>query len=570
MEENNQKKPEKKKVLEITTFSIPFALKEIKKDITITADPPSKESIEEILNKTLKLHSLGNILEATKYYQYLINQGFNDHRIFVNYGVILKDVGKLKDAELSLRKAIQVKPDYDIAHSNLGNILRDLGKLKDAELSQRKAIELNPNFAEAHFNLGAILKDLGKLKDAELSQRKAIELNPNFAEAHLNLGAILKDLGKLKEAELATRKVIELDPHSVEGYSNLVKILRDLGKTQDAELSQRKAIELNPHSAEGYSNLGAILIDLGKLQDAELATRTAINLDPHSTEAHYLLGWILLQKGSHLLSLKYFSESAQLLRGKNIKESDHKRFRTISQAKIQHDIEQFEYLASQGNETKKFTNLAILYKKIAYEINWPSETQLVTLSKKYQRLLKDSYNKLIYQIEAHKLNTEAVNNSLDVEKITNNYYNHAFGLTYIDNFLSPTALASLRKFLLGSTIWFDIKKSGYLGAYMKEGLASPLIIQIADELRKKFPKIFKDHAINQIWAFKYDSRAKNANSSLKGINVHADFAAVNVNFWITSREANLNPESGGLIVYDVEAPKDWDFKTFNNDEKRIR
>ena len=133
-----------------------------------------------------------------------------------------------------------------------------------------------------------------------------------------------------------------------------------------------------------------------------------------------------------------------------------------------------------------------------------------------------------------------------------------------DSFLNPTALACLRKFLLESTIWFNIKPNGYLGAFLREGFANPLIIQIADELRKKFPKIFKDHRINQIWAYKYDSRAKNKNSSLKGINVHADFAAVNVNFWITPKDANLNPESGGLIVYDVEAPIDWDFNTYNN------
>ena len=96
------------------------------------------------------------------------------------------------------------------------------------------------------------------------------------------------------------------------------------------------------------------------------------------------------------------------------------------------------------------------------------------------------------------------------------------------------------------------------------------IPQIADELRKKFPKIFKDYPINHIWAFKYDSRAKNEKSSLKGINVHADFAAINVNFWITHKEANLNPNSGGLIVYDVEAPHDWDFKLYNSSDDKTK
>ena len=310
--------------------------------------------------------------------------------------------------------------------------------------------------------------------------------------------------------------------------------------------------------------------DLGNLQEAELSQRKAIEINPNFAEAHSHLGMILLQKGEYQLSLQYFSDSAELLRGKKVKEPNHKRYTTISKAKIDHDIEQFEYLALQGYETEKFTDLAVLYEKVAAEIDWPSETQLIPISNKHQSILRENYNRLIHQIKAPRLKQEAVNNSLNVDKITNDYFDHDFGLTYIDNFLSPTALESLRKFLLESTIWFDIKKGGYLGAYLKEGLASPLIIQIADELRKKFPKIFKDHSINHIWAYKYDSRAKNKNSSLKGINVHADFAAVNVNFWITPKDANLNPDSGGLIVYDVEAPKDWDFNTYNNNEKKIR
>ena len=97
-----------------------------------------------------------SISEATKCYQYCINQGFNDHRVFSNYGIILQDLGKSQEAEISYRKAIEIKPDYAEAHSNLGNILRNLGKLEEAEISTRKAIEIKPDFAEAHLNLESI------------------------------------------------------------------------------------------------------------------------------------------------------------------------------------------------------------------------------------------------------------------------------------------------------------------------------------------------------------------------------------------------------------------------------
>ena len=100
---------------------------------------PSKE---QLLSKAFQFHLQGNISEAAKYYQYCINQGFADAKVFSNFGVLLRGLGKLKEAELSARKAIELSPNYAFAHLNLGGILRDLENLKEAELSVRKAIEI--------------------------------------------------------------------------------------------------------------------------------------------------------------------------------------------------------------------------------------------------------------------------------------------------------------------------------------------------------------------------------------------------------------------------------------------
>ena len=121
-----------------------------------TDDLTTKQYHHQILNNALKNHSNGNISQAGKCYQYLIDNGFEDTRVFNNYGMILIRLGKLKDAELSIRKAIELNPKDAEAHSNLGIILKDLGKLKDAELSIRKAIELNPNFAAAFHSLSTL------------------------------------------------------------------------------------------------------------------------------------------------------------------------------------------------------------------------------------------------------------------------------------------------------------------------------------------------------------------------------------------------------------------------------
>ena len=105
----------------------------------------TKLSKEEIINQAFRYHSQGNISAAAKSYQTFINQGFQDQRVFLNYGVILKNLGKLKEAELSYRKAIDIKPDFLNAHYNLGNVLKDLGKLQEAVLSYRKEIDIKPD-----------------------------------------------------------------------------------------------------------------------------------------------------------------------------------------------------------------------------------------------------------------------------------------------------------------------------------------------------------------------------------------------------------------------------------------
>ena len=62
----------KKKITEIKTFPVPFALGEVKKNITITPNTPSKPSKEQIINQAFKFHSKGNSSEAEKYYQYCL------------------------------------------------------------------------------------------------------------------------------------------------------------------------------------------------------------------------------------------------------------------------------------------------------------------------------------------------------------------------------------------------------------------------------------------------------------------------------------------------------------------
>ena len=157
----------------------------------------------------------------------------------------------------------------------------------------------------------------------------------------------------------------------------------------------------------------------------------------------------------------------------------------------------------------------------------------------------------------------AVNPANRVAEISETWRTARPQIVVIDDLLTAEALQKLRRFCLDSTIWRKIYEGGYLGAFPEHGFAPPLLAQIAEELRALYPAIIGDHPLLHFWAFKYDS-------SLRGINKHADFAAVNVNFWITPDEANLDPAHGGLVVWDAAAPLDWDFARYNAADDDIR
>src|SRR5262249_5629995 len=67
------------------------------------------------------------------------------------------------------------------AHNNLGFAYRETGLYDQAIASLKKAIQLNPDFATAHFNLGAALGEVGTLKPARDALQKALTLTPETA-----------------------------------------------------------------------------------------------------------------------------------------------------------------------------------------------------------------------------------------------------------------------------------------------------------------------------------------------------------------------------------------------------
>lgn len=552
------------------------------------------------------LREVGSINEAMRVLRKIVSLTPKDATTLNNLGLTLRELEQFEESKITLDQAIAIAPDDAGAHYNLGLTHGCLLNLYLEIDSYTKAIELKPDFDEAFNNRGLAYFQLGKYAESEKDYKSALAIQPNNVHCLNNLGILYTHLGRSVEAQKTLEKAIEIDSRFSNLYVSLEKALSAQGKKRQAtqmwfdamgqypeslelalgfghyqlengELEEalknyKRALELEPDDIRALSGLALTLARQGDHQAAKIHFKTVLSLSPNDVDTLTGLGMLHLAENNHNNAMKCFSKTLDTLRNPSMQGSMRaRRFTTVSKAKIVHDIEQFKYLSSislDENE-KRFNELAAQYEKFNNDFPWSKDSEITYLREEDQSALSGTYGTLINIEEAHIIDN-ALNENLNSHKITNDYLSHKFGLTYFDNFLSPEALENLRNYLLKSTIWFEVKTGGYLGAYLNEGLASPLILQIAEELKTTFPRIFRSHQLNQIWAYKYDSSAKSLDSESNGIQVHADFAAVNVNFWVSPDSANLDHNSGGLVVYDVEAPIEWDFHTYNNNVSLIR
>jgi len=226
MEGYEEEKEKAKQETDVKTFIVPFALENINEKITILTNKLSKE---QIVNQALKFHSEDNISEAIKYYNYFINKGYKDYRVFSNYGDILKNLRKSKEAENSYRKAIELNPNMVDVHLKMGKLLIENGKLVEALAYTKKAIQLNPDYLEAYNYLGATLMYLGKPGEANIvfrSMLKSKKIKPDY-----QVRAYIK---------MTISYIIQGDFKKTINYMNTVKELINSGALNEIKNKNKK------------------------------------------------------------------------------------------------------------------------------------------------------------------------------------------------------------------------------------------------------------------------------------------------------------------------------------------
>ena len=507
-------------------------------------------SPDEIMRQAVAAHRAGRLAQAEGLYRQVLAVRPAAPDVLLNCALTQLGQNRVREAVETLQRTVKAKPDLGVAYYHLGGALASTGRFEEAVAALRQAVRLRPNHPESHNNLGNALLYVGDFDGAAGAYRRALTLNPAFPQAQNNLGWVLLHQGRAQEAEAPLAEAVKIAPGYAEAHNNLGRAFHAQKKLDEASRAFRDAIRLAPNYAEAHANLSASLSDAGDGAGSEAAAKSAIRLDPRSPEAYVALGNALRSQRRNTQAEAHYREAIRIA-------PDHPKA--------------YEILGSCLQEQGRLEEAFAIFDHHAAMVLEAAEAATrhgaVDLSHKRRHDAEQAAWIAAHPVPATepgaRVEGPAVDPANRTGEIQETWRTSDPQMVVVDRLLTPAALASLREYCLRTKAWHVSFERGYLGATPERGFTPPILAQIAEELRAVYPQIIGDHPLMYFWAFKYDS-------SQHGIRVHADFAAVNVNFWITPDEANLDPEHGGLVVWNVAAPLEWTFERYNAADADIR
>ncbi|HTI66684.1 MAG TPA: tetratricopeptide repeat protein [Caulobacteraceae bacterium] len=540
--------------------------------------------VESLMLQGVLLQALDRAEDALASFKKAARGAPRSPDVWYNQGVALEALGRLKDALTAFDRSLALQPS-PLAWNNKGAALRRLGRPAEALASIERALAAAGDLAPSWFNKALILWDLARKDEALAAFDRLLTIQPEYPDAWSQRSALLYTMGRWEAAAASAERAVRLQPGHAAAWANLGYALVKLGRQTEALAAFDRSLAAGADQAPVWRLRGSVLGDFGHHTEALESFERAAALDPRSPEAH-------VGRAEALGKLQRYDEAMAAYDTALAAAPD--RFDLwLDRSNAQSTVQRFDealasidraaelapeapaVLFSRGKllcelgRVGEGLDLLARHARLAHAGGVPDEPQRAPEAKRRhdeeQRawLAARGVAPSGFHIDGGDRISGPAVNPANREAAAERWAAADPEIVVIDALLTPPALEGLRRFCLGSTVWRKSFRQGYLGAFIDHGFACPLLAQIAEEMREVFPTILGDHGLLTTWGFKYDSR-------LGGIRIHADQAAVNVNFWITPDAANLNPESGGMVIWDAAAPADWEFHRYNGDDDAVR
>ena len=214
---------------------------------------------------------------------------------------------RLSEAEPLLRAHLKADPFDVFAIRMLAELAGRIGRYKDAESLLRRALELAPGFGSARANLATCLYRQNRSVEAiaELD-RVMIEDPENIGHSNLKAAALGK-IGGFDEAIDLYDEVLKAAPNQPKVWMSYGHVLKTVGRLDEGIAAYRRAIELAPSLGEVWWSLANL--KTVRFTDADVATmHAALTREDLSAEDRFHLEFAL---GKAFEDARDFGESFQ-------------------------------------------------------------------------------------------------------------------------------------------------------------------------------------------------------------------------------------------------------------------
>jgi tetratricopeptide (TPR) repeat protein len=219
------------------------------------------------------------------------------------------DAGRYTQAANELEKVLPYATTSSTVHELLGLVYASLNESDKALEQLKAAVQLKPDWLEARTNLGTALLHSGKAALAGEQFRKALALDPHGYETNHNLGEFYAQAGKLAEARPLLEQAHAITPAAYENSYDLAMTDFLLGRNDEARALVADLVR-QKDTGDLHNLLGQIDEKDGKYLAAASDYELAAHLDP-SEDNLFDWGSEMLLHRTYEPAITIFEEAAR-------------------------------------------------------------------------------------------------------------------------------------------------------------------------------------------------------------------------------------------------------------------
>ena len=177
-------------------------------------------------------------------------------------------------------RALEAKQYFCQARSQIAG-----GEFTEAIDSLKRSLDIDPDFACSYNALGVSLARLGRLKEAHSAFERAAGLTPAWALPPLQIAQQLLQAGDLRAAAPYLEKAAKLNPRAIGISWSLARIYRLLGRGPDFLRAADATLNIDRNYAPIYSELGTYYESVRDHAKAAQAFDNYLTLAPNFTDS---------------------------------------------------------------------------------------------------------------------------------------------------------------------------------------------------------------------------------------------------------------------------------------------